>query len=117
LGREVEDAQSVDCFGHLLSLYDCNFLKRRYHNSVDSRQKKTLAALFQEPTQANLVWLDIESLVLAVGCKRVEGSGSRVRFEKYTLVASFHRQHPAKEAKRYQIRDARDFLIKIGVSP
>ena len=33
------------------------------------------------------------------------------------VVARFHRPHPAKEAKRYQVRDAREFLEKIGVKP
>jgi len=47
----------------------------------------------------------------------IEGSGSRVRFEKDGKVASFHRPHPAKEAKRYQIRDARTFLTELGVKP
>ncbi|XQZ56034.1 type II toxin-antitoxin system HicA family toxin (plasmid) [Paracoccus yeei] len=45
------------------------------------------------------------------------GRGSRVRFEKDGEVATFHRPHPAKEAKRYQMRDARDFLERIGVRP
>ncbi len=47
----------------------------------------------------------------------VEGDGSRVRFEKDRLVASFHRPHPVKEAKRYQIRDARDYLTELGIVP
>ena len=51
------------------------------------------------------------------GCKVIEGSGSRVRFERDGMIASFHRPHPAKEAKRYQVRDARDFLVRIGVTP
>jgi hypothetical protein len=30
------------------------------------------------------------------------------------MVSSFHRPHPQKEAKRYQVREAREFLIKMG---
>ena len=33
------------------------------------------------------------------------------------VVARLHRPHRAKEAKRYQVRDAREFLEKIGVKP
>jgi hypothetical protein len=33
------------------------------------------------------------------------------------IVASFHRPHPDKEAKQYQVRDARAFLKRIGVTP
>jgi hypothetical protein len=32
-------------------------------------------------------------------------------------VSSFHRPHPEKEAKRYQVKDAREFLALIGVTP
>jgi hypothetical protein len=84
---------------------------------VNSRQKKTLRAVFQQPTPAGLAWADIEALLKAVGCEVIEGDGSRVRFVCRSVVASFHRPHPAKEAKRYQVRDARDYLIKLGIEP
>ncbi|WP_245515388.1 type II toxin-antitoxin system HicA family toxin [Rhizobium deserti] len=47
----------------------------------------------------------------------VEGSGSRVRFEKDGKVETFHRPHPAKEAKQYQVRAARAYLIRLGFMP
>jgi hypothetical protein len=64
-----------------------------------------------------MAWADIESLLIAVGCQVVEGSGSRVRFINAGEFESFHRPHPAKEAKRYQVKAARAFLIRIGVTP
>jgi hypothetical protein len=33
------------------------------------------------------------------------------------MIASFHRPHPRKEAKRYQVRDAREYLTKMGIKP
>ncbi|WP_081500547.1 type II toxin-antitoxin system HicA family toxin [Pseudomonas sp. GM80] len=51
------------------------------------------------------------------GAKAVEGNGSRVRFELSGVVATFHRPHPDKEAKPYQVRDARAFLEQAGVFP
>jgi hypothetical protein len=84
---------------------------------MNGRQKKTLAAIFAEPVPGTIEWSAIESLLVAVGCKMIEGSGSRVRFERLGLVAAFHRPHPHKEAKRYQVRDARDFLTKLGITP
>lgn len=84
---------------------------------MNSKQRKTLAAVFASPAFASIGWSDIEALLLAAGCTLVEGNGSRVRFVCKDVVASFHRPHPAKEAKRYQVRDAREFLIKIGVIP
>ena len=84
---------------------------------MNSKQRKTLTAVFANPVSANIEWSDIEGLLLAAGCTLIEGNGSRVRFVCKDVVASFHRPHPAKEAKRYQVRDAREFLIKIGVTP
>jgi HicA toxin of bacterial toxin-antitoxin, len=82
---------------------------------MNSKQAKTLKAVFADPVSASLEWKAIEGLLMAVGCNVIEGNGSRVRFEKDGLIISFHRPHPAKEAKRYQVRDAREFLIKIGI--
>ncbi|WP_430911443.1 type II toxin-antitoxin system HicA family toxin [Methylobacterium sp. sgz302541] len=84
---------------------------------MNRRNAKTLEAVFTDPVSPSIAWADIETLLLAAGCRLIEGAGSRVRFEYRGVVASFHRPHPAKEAKRYQVRDARDFLMKIGVGP
>lgn len=84
---------------------------------MNSKQRKTLAAVFAEPVSGTVEWSAIESLLVAVGCEVIEGSGSRVRFVFDGAVAAFHRPHPAKEAKRYQVRDAREFLLRIGVKP
>ena len=46
-----------------------------------------------------------------------EGRGSRVRFELNGVIGTFHRPHPHKEAKAYQVRDARTFLTQAGVQP
>ena len=73
--------------------------------------------MFADPMVGTLEWRAIEALLVAVGCRGIEGSGSRVRFKNRGVIASFHRPHPEKEAKRYQVRDARAFLIEIGVAP
>ncbi len=62
-------------------------------------------------------WSRIESLFVALGAEIIEGDGSRVRFVLNEVVGSFHRPHPHKEAKPYQIRDARYFLEQAGVTP
>ena len=51
---------------------------------------------------AGVNWMAIEGLLLAAGARMIEGRGSRVRFEKDGEVETFHRPHPAKEAKRYR---------------
>jgi hypothetical protein len=84
---------------------------------MNSRQRKTLAAIFKDPVSGAIEWAAIESLLLAVGCERIEGRGSRVRFHKDRELETFHRPHPAKEAKKYQVRAAGAFLIRLGVEP
>ena len=88
-----------------------------YLDAMNSKHRKTLAAVFTDPVSGTIEWAAVESLLLAAGARLIEGSGSRVRFEKDGEVGTFHRPHPAKEAKRYQVRDARDFLERIGVRP
>ncbi|MBU1295195.1 MAG: type II toxin-antitoxin system HicA family toxin [Gammaproteobacteria bacterium] len=84
---------------------------------MNSKQKRTLVLVFKDPVLASIVWKDIESLLVSVGAEVIEGNGSRVRFYKDGVIASFHRPHPKKEAKPYQVKDARNFLKQIGVDP
>ena len=84
---------------------------------MNSRHRRTLEAVFRDPVPGTLAWADVEALLLAAGARTVEGRGSRVRFENGGEVETFHRPHPAKEAKRYQVRAARAFLARIGVEP
>lgn len=84
---------------------------------MNKRHQKTLDAIFKTPVPATLEWKQIESLFVAVGAQVIEGSGSRVRFELNGVVATFHRPHPQKEAKPYQVRDARRFLEQAGIRP
>jgi hypothetical protein len=84
---------------------------------MNSKQQKTLAAIFEVPVSATIPWANIESLLIAVGCQISEGSGSRVKFAKNGVVIGFHRPHQAKEANRYQVRDVQAYLTKIGIAP
>ena len=81
------------------------------------KHARTLSAVFREPVSGTLEWSAIEGLLVAAGARMIEGRGSRVRFEKDGEVETFHRPHPAKEAKRYQVRAARAFLQRIGITP
>jgi hypothetical protein len=84
---------------------------------MNSAQRKVLESIFANPVASNLEWRKIENLFIALGAVVIEGTGSRVRFELRGVIASFHRLHPAKEAKPYQVRDAREFLTHAGVRP
>jgi len=84
---------------------------------MNSKHRETLATVFTDPVSGTVQWSAVENLLIAVGARVIEGNGSRVRFEKDGEVETFHRPHPAKEAKRYQVRAARAFLERIGVVP
>ena len=84
---------------------------------MNSSQRQTLERIFATPISKNLAWRDIEHLFIALGCEIIEGNGSRVAFKFNTTRADFHRPHPNKEAKPYQIRDARVFLTVLGFAP
>ncbi len=85
--------------------------------SLNGNQQDTLRQIYANPVPVNLEWRKVESPLLAICCQVVEGRGSRVRLEKDGKVATFHRPHPAKEAKPYQVRDARAYLELLGVAP
>ncbi|MBZ9919044.1 MULTISPECIES: type II toxin-antitoxin system HicA family toxin [unclassified Mesorhizobium] len=84
---------------------------------MNSKHRRVLKAIFTDPVSGSIEWIAVETLLVAVGCQVIEGSGSRVRFVFKSEVETFHRPHPSKEAKRYQVRDARQFLSRIGVKP
>jgi hypothetical protein len=84
---------------------------------MSSTHRKTLEAIFSSPTPANLEWRKIEGLLVSLGAQVIEGQGSRVRFQLNNIVATFHRPHPHKEAKPYQVRDAKTFLEQAGIKP
>lgn len=85
--------------------------------NMKSTHRKTLGLIFGKHVPTSLKWQHIEALFLALGAQTIEGRGSRVRFELNGVVATFHRPHPYKEAKPYQVQDARKFLEQTGVKP
>jgi len=85
--------------------------------TMNAKHRKTLEAIFATPTPTALEWRSIELLLAALGAQAVEGRGSRVRFVLNGVVGTFHRPHPRKEAKPYQVRDARTFLEQAGINP
>ena len=82
---------------------------------MNSSHRKTLQVIFSHPVPASLEWRRIEALFVALGAQMAEGEGSRVALLLNGKRADFHRPHPGKEAKRYQVRAAREFLEASGV--
>jgi len=50
-----------------------------YRYRVNSRHRKTLAAIFARPTSPSIVFSDIESLIKALGGSVREREGSRIK--------------------------------------
>ena len=84
---------------------------------MNSKHRKTLAAIFARPTASSIVFTDIEALVNSLGGSVIDREGSRVKIVLAGFDWRCHRPHPGKEAKRYQVEEARDLLQRAGVKP
>ena len=84
---------------------------------MNRKHLKTLNIIFTDPINGNLLWRKIEALFLALGAEKDEGTGSAITFILNGKRADFHHPHPNKEALRYRIKAAREFLEKAGVQP
>ena len=82
---------------------------------MNSRNKKTAESVFKNPVQANILWTDIEGLLVALGGQLSEGSGSRLRVKLNGVRAVFHRPHPQKTADKGAVNSVRRFLENAGV--
>jgi hypothetical protein len=84
---------------------------------VIGKHQKTLRAIFANPVRSNINGADIESLLMAMGAERDEGSGSRIRFALNGIRATIHRPHPQKETDRGAVKSVRRFLEEGGIRP
>ncbi len=84
---------------------------------MNAKHRKTLRAIFARPTSPSVVFANIEALVVALGGSVMERAGSRVKIELQGEQWHCHRPHPGKEAKRYQVEEARELLERVGVKP
>ena len=79
------------------------------------KHRKTLEAILKRPTQSNIRWDDIESLLAALGAYIEEREGSRVYVELNDVAGHFHRPHPEKEAGKGAVDSLRRFLKEAGI--
>lgn len=82
---------------------------------MQNRHRKTLTRIFRTPTSAAIVFADIEALIRHLGGVVEEREGSRIKLVLQGQTWRCHRPHPGKEAKRYQVEEAREFLRRAGV--
>jgi hypothetical protein len=84
---------------------------------MNSKHRKTLAAIFASSVRPSIAWADIESLFVACGATIKEGRGSRVRVKLNGVLATFHRPHPQPVTDKGAVKSAREFLENAGVKP
>lgn len=83
---------------------------------MNSKNTKTLESIFKRPVPANIVWSDIENLLIALGADISEGAGSRIRVKLNNERAVFHRPHPKKITDKGAVNSVKRFLENAGVT-
>lgn len=84
---------------------------------MNTRQRKTLQAIFADPISPAIPWRDIEGLFVALGAVVNEGAGSLVNVLLNGRVAVLHHTHPQKETDEGAVKSVRRFLTEAGISP
>ncbi len=84
---------------------------------MNTKHRKTLEAIFNKPTLANINFAGIEALIITLGGQIIEREGSRIQVLLGGEQWRVHRPHPSKEAKRYQVDEARELLNRTGNQP
>ena len=84
---------------------------------MNSKHRKTLETIFDDPVRSNVPWAEVEALFAAAGAEISEGRGSRVRVSLNGVDAVFHRPHPHKETDKGAVKSVRRFLKEAGVTP
>jgi hypothetical protein len=85
---------------------------------VNSKHRKTLQALREKPERGDIAWAEVEALLTALGCRKLEGSGSRVRFVSATgLILRLHRPHPKPVVDKGAVKAPRRFLDELEARP
>lgn len=86
--------------------------------ALKKRHRKTYDNVMN--TAKILDWDDVEALLVALGCVRAEGSGSRVKFSHPNTphVLQLHAPHGGRKTIIiWAIQQTRDYLIMAGFLP
>lgn len=78
---------------------------------------KTDKQLAKLKTAKILAWADLVKALNALGYRKIEGDGSRVKFDNGnpSQIINLHKPHPDKELKAYALRQVREKLIMWGL--
>ena len=84
---------------------------------MNNKQRKTLQAIFEAPTRADVLWTDVESMLRALGADLKGAGGSMVRVTLKGAVAVFHRPHPQQTTKKGALKALQRFLTSVEIAP
>jgi len=80
--------------------------------------QKTLDSIFSHPTSGNVKWIDVVSMLKALGAEVDESrEGSRVGIVLKGNAVIQHKPHPSPSMDKGAIASLRKFLIDCGVQP
>ncbi len=81
------------------------------------KHQRTLEKIYKRPTSGNIPWVDIESLLNALGADVSERAGSRIAVVLFGEVRVFHRPHPSPHTDKGAIASIRKWLEYYEVKP
>lgn len=82
---------------------------------MNKKHHQILKDIFENPVRSNILWSDVEKLLVALGAELSEGRGSRIRIALNGVRAVFHRPHPRKETDKGAVVSMRRFLTEAEV--
>jgi hypothetical protein len=85
---------------------------------MNNSQHNTLIKIFQDPVPADILWKDIESLLMATAAKISEGKGSRIRVKSIGVPpAVFQRPYLRPETDKGAVKSVRRLLKDADIVP
>ena len=77
-----------------------------------SKKDKLIAKLLAATTEFK--WSDLEALLKLLGYEKLEGKGSRVKFDNGRPgdMINLHKPHPQKEIKAYAVKQVKEKLVE-----
>jgi hypothetical protein len=88
--------------------------------ALSSKHCRTLCAIFEQPTRADIKWNGFMALYSALGGEKPRSgrtTGSRRRLKLHSVRAVLHSPHPQPEMKKGSVESVRDFLMRAGITP
>ena len=83
---------------------------------MNSKHRKTLEAIRSKPERGDIAWAAVEALLLGIGCRKLEGEGSRVRFVSPDgVILRIHRPHPKPVLDKGAVKSVRRFLDQMEI--